>query len=141
MTATASDPTIAARRLVDACEVVVNAALRAGAAMTDGGRNIDDHQVHTERLAYLATQVRAAAELTAFVERTGDAFEGELALVYSGEVAWALRSQLDAAWDDFGLDAVEAAPLRDEETRAAMRRGLDEGAIRAIGRTVIAAQG
>ncbi len=141
MTATASDPTTAARQLVDACDAVLAAALRAGAAMTDGGRNIDDHQVHTERLAYLATQVRAAGELTAYVERTGDAFQGELALVYAAEVASALGSQLDAAWDDFGLSEADAAPIRDEETRATMRRGLDEAAIRAIGRTVIESQG
>lgn len=141
MTATASDPTTAARLLVDACETVIAASLRAGAQLTDGGRNIDEHQVHTERLAYLATQVRAAAELTAYAERIGDAFQGELALVYAGEVASALGSQLDAAWNDFGISDADAAPLRDEAAVAAMRRGRDEAAIRAIGRTVIDAQG
>ncbi len=141
MTATASDPATAARELVEAARSVIAAALRTGAETTDGGRSIDDHQVHTERLAYLATQVAAADELSAYAERTGDAFQGELALVYAAVVASALRSQIDAAWEDFGLTEDEVAPLGSAEALAAMRRGLDEASIRAIGRRVIDAQG
>ena len=58
MTTTALNPLTAARELVDDAQTVVDAALKHGAAVTEGGRLIDDHQVHTERLAYLATQVR-----------------------------------------------------------------------------------
>ena len=141
MTTTASDAATAARRLVDASQQVMDAALRAGAETTGGGREVDDHQVHVERLAYLATQVRAAHELASFVERSGDAFQADLALVCAAEVASALRSQIDAAWDAFGLSEAEFASLGADDVLAAMRRGRDEGLIRAIGRLVIESQG
>ncbi|MFN8638910.1 MAG: acyl-CoA dehydrogenase family protein [Dehalococcoidia bacterium] len=41
----------------------------ARAAASGGGGGIDQRKVHTERLAYLATQVRAAHELVAYAER------------------------------------------------------------------------
>jgi glycolate oxidase iron-sulfur subunit len=48
-----------ARLLVSAAQEVIDAALKHAAQVTEGGAKIDDHQVHTERVAYLATQVRA----------------------------------------------------------------------------------
>ena len=39
---------------------VMDSALEHGRRLTDGGRAIDDHQVHAERLAYAATEVKAA---------------------------------------------------------------------------------
>jgi alkylation response protein AidB-like acyl-CoA dehydrogenase len=41
-------------------------ALHHGRRITDNGKGIDDHQVQTERLAYLATEVEAARALSAY---------------------------------------------------------------------------
>jgi (2S)-methylsuccinyl-CoA dehydrogenase len=143
MTTADATPAATARRLVDAAQGVVDAALRHGAEVTEGGARIDDHQVHVERLAYLATQVRAAHDLVAYAERLAeggrpDAAQERMALVYAAEVAHGLRSQIEAAWDDFGVADADVAALHEPEMREAIRRGLDEEAIRAIGRDAIA---
>ena len=111
-----------ARRLVDAATGVIDAALASAASMTDGGRRIDDHQVHTERVAYLATQVRAAHELTAYAERLAaagipDARQVTMAYAYAAEVAHVLGSAIDAAWESFGLAEVDLESLRAPELR------------------------
>ncbi|MEX2372440.1 MAG: acyl-CoA dehydrogenase family protein, partial [Dehalococcoidia bacterium] len=146
MTATEANPAAAARTLVDAAQGVVDAAVQHAAQVTEGGSLIDDHQVHTERIAYLATQVRAAQDLVAFVERVRaagrpDALQERMAHAYAAEVVHALRSQVEAAWDDFGLDEGDIAPLHASDVRGLVREGLDEAAIRAIGREMIASGG
>jgi (2S)-methylsuccinyl-CoA dehydrogenase len=141
MTTTAVNPLTAARDLVTAAQAAVDAALEHGAAVTEGGRLVDDHQVHTERLAYLATQVLAAHELTSYAERTGDRQQAEYALVYAAEVMRTLRSQIESAWDDFGLTDAEAAALATPALRDAVRAGSDEARIRALGVQTIASLG
>ena len=145
MTATEVDALTTARSLVDAAQGVVDAAVAHAAAVTEGGAAIDDHQVHTERVAYLATQVRAAHELAAAAERLREAGRRDeqtegAALVYAAEAAHAVRSAVEAAWDDFGVgDAASAfdAP----EVRSAIRAGLDESRVRELGRRAIASLG
>ncbi|MEE8422201.1 MAG: acyl-CoA dehydrogenase family protein, partial [Dehalococcoidia bacterium] len=135
----------AARALVDASQAVIDASTRHAAEVTAGGREIDDHQVHVERLAYLTTQVRAAHELVAFVERRVEAsdvdpvVESE-ALVYAAEAAHALRSALVIAPQDFGAGEAALA-LESADASAAVRDGLDEGRIRELGRTVMTSLG
>ena len=141
-----STTTTSARGLVDASQRVIDAALRHHAGVTNGGRDVDAHQVHTERVAYLATQVRAAAELVAYSERlTGsgrqDALIDRLALVYAAEATQALRSAVEAAWDDFGLGDADAAVLDDRAVRGGIREGLAHAFVEAIGRDVIATLG
>jgi len=145
-TETAINPLIAARELVVAAQAVVDAALHHGAEVTEGGRTIDDHQVHTERLAYLATQVRAAHEQTAYAERLEAAgspveLHAEYALIYTAEVVQSLRSQIESAWDDFGLTEDDLAGLYAPAAREAVRAGANEGLIREVGRQVIASLG
>lgn len=146
MTIASVNAAATARQLVTASQSVLDAALAHGARVTEGGRLIDDFQVHTERLAYLATQVRAAHEQTAYAERLADAGKGDelqdaMALIYAAEVTHALRSQIEAAWDDFGLDDAQVAPLLTTETREAVRAGLSEERVRDVGTRVIAAGG
>ena len=145
MTATETDALATARALVDAAQGVIDAALRQGAEITEGGRAVDEHQVHVERLAYLATQVRAAHELAAYVERLAaagkaDALIESEALAYAAETAHALRSAVEAAWDDFSVGAAAEA-LYADPLRQAVRTGLGEGRMRAIGRQALAALG
>ena len=148
MTATAdtgADALALARGLADRAGRVVGAALARAAEVTDGGAGIDDHQVHVERVAYLATQARAARELVASAEglREAGAPDGQqedAALVYAAESAHALRSAIEAARDDFGIDGAAAA-LDEPGARAAIRAGLAEARVRGLGRRAIAARG
>ncbi len=135
-----------ARALVDCAQRVIDATLQSAARVTDGGDLIDEHQVHGERIAYLATQVRAATDLVEFAERvaaagTPDALHERMAFAYAAEVAHLLRSQIEAAWDAFELTEAHVAPLHAPDTREAIRAGLDEAFVRAIGRDVIATGG
>ena len=135
-----------ARQLVDLCQETLDRALSHAAQVTEGGRTIDDHQVHTERLAYLATMVRAANEQTGYAERLGergqnDTVAAECALIYAADVARELRSQLDSAWDDFGLGESDLARLDAPEIKRLVRAGSDEARIRALGAGVIASLG
>ena len=145
-TDTALNPLTAARELVDDAQAVIDAALKHGAAVTEGGRLIDDHQVHTERLAYLATQVRAAHEQTAYAERlsasgVNDPIQAEYALIYAAEVVQSLRSAIETAWDDFGLTEADLAGLYAPAAREAVRAGSSEARIREVGQRIIASLG
>ena len=142
---TGIDAVAVARRLVDAAGDAIDAAIAHAAEVTDGGAAIDDHQVHTERIAYLATQVRAAGALVASSEGLREAGvrdeqQEDAALVYAAEATHALRSAIEAARDDFGID--DAADALDHaELRAAVRAGLDQSRVRALGRRAIASLG
>src|SRR6266705_3375901 len=46
--------------IIPAVRAVLDEALAAGRRTTDGGKAIDEHQVHAERLAYAATEAAAA---------------------------------------------------------------------------------
>ncbi len=59
------DPLPAARTLVDAAQEAVATAIAAAAELTDGGKTIDDHEVHAERVGQVATFARAAEVLVA----------------------------------------------------------------------------
>jgi alkylation response protein AidB-like acyl-CoA dehydrogenase len=57
-------PTLAdARVLLEACEALCETVLERAREVTQGGRAIDDQQVLSERVAYAATEARAAREL------------------------------------------------------------------------------
>ncbi len=139
------DAVAVARTLVDAAGAAIDAAVAHAAEVTEGGALIDDHQVHTERIAYLATQVRAASALVASSEALREAGvhdeqQEDAALVYAAEATHTLRSAIEAARDDFGIDEAAAA-LDTSELRSAVRAGLDEARVRALGRRAIASLG
>ena len=146
MTISTTSPLTDARQLVDVAQGVIDASLQSAARVMQGGELLDDHQVHGERLAYLATQVRAASDLVAFAERvaaagTPDALHERMAFAYAAEVVHALRSQIEAAWPAFALTEGDVAPLHAATTRHLVRAGLDEAFVRAIGRDVITTGG
>ena len=145
MTTTEIDALATARSLVDAAQGVVDVALRHAADVTEGGRSVDDHQVHVERVTYLATEVRAAHELAAYAERLAAAGQPDVlteseALVCAADALHSLRSAVEAAWDDFGVGEAADA-LHTGEVRDAVRAGLDQDRIRAIGRQLLAVLG
>jgi (2S)-methylsuccinyl-CoA dehydrogenase len=134
-----------ARLLVDASQQVIEAALAHASKVTNGGADIDDHQVHTERVTYLATQIRAARELTATAERLAasrkaDSLLAAEAFAYAAEATHALNAAVEAYWDDFGV-AEAAGHIAGSAVRQTVREGLAERRIRDIGRARIASGG
>jgi (2S)-methylsuccinyl-CoA dehydrogenase len=133
--------------MLTSAERVMEAALDSARRTMDGGRAIDDHQVHAERLAYAATELRAAREMAAYAAALRDAgrpddLAGEQALAYTAEVVHKLRLQIEGALDDFGIDeALLERELGSADVRAVIRGGLAESRLRGIGRRVIEMRG
>lgn len=136
----------AARRLVDVADAAVEAAIAAASRFTEGGRGIDEHQPHAERIAQAATEVRAASELLAYAEAQASAgninpLAEEQAFAFAAEVAHRLHGTIDAHAQEFGLDDGVRDRLEDPEIRALIRAGLDDSRIQRIGRGVLASRG
>jgi len=131
-----TNPTLAdAHLLRDAAQHLVGKALERAREITDGGKRIDDHQVLTERVAYAATQARAASELVDAVEAAGQGGIAATTCVASvADLTRSLLGRIEPALDDLGLgdDALEEAfPAA---TRAVLRSAGHESVFRAIGR-------
>src|SRR5690349_11424087 len=97
-------------QLIDALDATVREAVAKAAATTNGGRDIDAHQPHAERVAYLATEVEAAKRLRAYADECAaegarDPQTDDMALVFAAEVAARAIAQIDAHLDEFGLAA------------------------------------
>src|SRR5262249_26670253 len=111
MTATRNStdtPLASASRIHSAGEAGPGAALEAARGTMDGGKAVDEHQVHAERLAYAATELQAAREMIAYAEGlrgwgSADAIAEEQALAYTAEVVHKLRSQAEGALEEFGV--------------------------------------
>jgi (2S)-methylsuccinyl-CoA dehydrogenase len=135
-----------ARPLLEAAESLLGPALERARVRTAGGKAIDDHQVLTERIAYAATEARAAHEVVAFAHGAREDGRGSeileaTAAAAAAELVASLRVRLELALDDLGLseDALESAfpkPLR-----ATLRRLTSESLLRRIGRHVIERRG
>src|SRR5688572_18562992 len=128
----------AIRRINEASRTALDAALVAGRRLTDGGKSIDDHQVHAERLAYAATEVAAAEALAAYAAGAGDATTDAMAAGFAAEVADRLRGRIEGHREDFGVsDAVLAKSVGDAEVQTAVRAAQHEARFRDIGREMI----
>src|SRR5215468_2541351 len=118
--------------ILPALRAVMDSALESGRRLTDGGRAIDDHQVHAERLAYAATEVKAAEALAAYAASRRDAGAPDattdaMAAAFAGEVAAKLRGAIEAHRDDFGVpDDVLARTLASAEVSGAVRAAQHE---------------
>jgi (2S)-methylsuccinyl-CoA dehydrogenase len=142
-----STPTLDdARPLLEAAEGLIERALERAREVTGGGRRIDDHQVLTERVAYAATQGRAARELFDFAaaaarDGRGDATLEMLAAAGVAEQLRGLWGRLEPAADDLGLGDTgleEAFPSR---LREQLRRVGHESVLRELGRRVCESRG
>ena len=131
--------------IVDALQKVRDEALHHGRSLTDNGKGIDEHQVHSERLAYLATEVEAARALLAYAKeasQNGETDIGDKALGFAAEVGHKLLAQADVHLEDFGFsDAFLNETLGSAEVKAALRSGAHESRFRKIGQSVLASQG
>jgi (2S)-methylsuccinyl-CoA dehydrogenase len=131
--------------IVDALQKMRDEALHHGRRITENGKGIDDHQVHTERLAYLATEVEAARALLAYAngaQEHGETEASEMALGFAAEIGQKWLNQADIHLTDFGFaEAVLADSLGRGDVKAAMRVGAHENRFRQIGQSVIANRG
>ncbi len=131
--------------LVADIDEVVRAAVESASRRTDGGKKIDDWQVHSERVAYAATEVLAAKAMLEYAEAASG---GEAALfldeaaVFAGETAAKISGQYVAAAADFDLpDGLFDRTLGSAAARDRIRLCASEDRVRAIGRTVAAQRG
>lgn len=136
----------AARRLCEAAQQTAETAIASASKRMDGGRAIDEHQVHAERIAQIATEARAAAELTAYAEGQAakgkpDALVEDQALAFVAEAVHKARSSILANADDYALDDETLSTLNSDEVTALIRAGMSEARYREIGTRVIAARG
>jgi (2S)-methylsuccinyl-CoA dehydrogenase len=131
--------------LISALERVVDAALENAAKRTDRGKAIDDHQVHCERVSYLATELRAAKALAEYADAApadDDPLAAEAAAVFTANAAARCRAQVATHLDAFGFkEAFVQDTLDSPEAAALVRSGASEERVRALGRAVIASGG
>jgi (2S)-methylsuccinyl-CoA dehydrogenase len=119
---------------------VVDAALARGREITERGEAIDRHQVHSERLAYLATETAAVEALLdyAAVGAAHDPLAAESAVVFTAMVAARVRAQVAEHLDRFGLGSdVLAETLGRPEIDRFVRAGLADDRIEAVGAQVL----
>jgi len=131
-----------AKTLLAAAEHLQERAIASARELTQGGRKIDDHQVSTERVAYAATEARAAREVVEAVGvareegRSSERFE-LCAAAAVGDLVASLRERLSQSVDDLGIgdDAIEQAfPA---SLRGLLRSTTSESVFREIGAQVI----
>jgi (2S)-methylsuccinyl-CoA dehydrogenase len=133
-----------ARVLVDAALNLTQLAVASATALTGQGRTIDDHQVIVDRVAYAATEARAASELLAAAEASGSGGRAagtleSMAISAAAELFRAARDRLEPVADDLDIyGQLEAAAVG---VRDALRRAGHESLVRAHGRSVAEAAG
>jgi (2S)-methylsuccinyl-CoA dehydrogenase len=135
-----------ARNALAGAQALVDRALERAREITDGGKRIDDHQVLSQRVAYAATEARAAHELCELTgsiraEGRGDAQLETLAGAAAAELALSVRNRLAPALDELGLSEATLDETYPAERRALLYRAAHESVFRAIGRHVAERRG
>ena len=141
-----SESLAAARRLADIAGQVAESAVASAAKLTGGGKEIDAHQVHVERVAQMATEARAAAELTAYSEVQSDdgrpdALADDEAFVFAAEALHKAHALIETDPETFAIDSALHDTLASSETRGVVREGMSVARVVDVGRRVIEARG
>lgn len=136
----------AVEKLVSTADAVVRESLEVASKRTEGGRGIDEEQVHCERLAYGATEVAAARDLLAYAKSVPagerDASVDAMAGVFAAEIAQKIAGQIDAHIDEYGISEERLnATLGSAEIKGLVRCLGHDSVVRAIGREVMARRG
>ncbi len=116
------------QRIADASCELADRAVAAARKLTNGGAAIDEHQVVVDRVAYVATEARAIAELAVAPEAVA-----ELAAVAVAELAASIPHRLGPIAPALALELRYPDPVAAE-----IAAGLDPKAVEAIGAAVIA---
>jgi (2S)-methylsuccinyl-CoA dehydrogenase len=136
-----------ASTILTAARAAITEALAAARKVTRDGKDIDEHQVHAERVAYAATEVAAAEALATYAADRRAAGHGDditdlMAAAFAGEIAAKLRATIEAHEDDFGVSArVLDETLRAPAVRTAIRAAQHEERFRRIGQEMIRTRG
>jgi (2S)-methylsuccinyl-CoA dehydrogenase len=131
-----------ARALVDAARKFTDFAVRQTSTLTKKGEAIDEHQVIVERVAYAATETRAALELVLAAEAASARKETQLeqlAIGCAADLFRTSRDRLEAIADDIELRAELESTVA--SVKDALRRAGHESLVRATGLAVAEAQG
>jgi (2S)-methylsuccinyl-CoA dehydrogenase len=131
-------------RILEAADAVVRQSLEVASERTDGGKGIDDEQVHSERLAYAATELAAARDLLAYARGSGAGHPAvpAMAAAFAAEFALKLAGQVSAHPREFGVDAARLSEtLGAAAVVDAARTAVADETISSIGRHVIATRG
>jgi (2S)-methylsuccinyl-CoA dehydrogenase len=135
------DPTLRrADELVAAMQRLYEPALQAVRETTENGRRSDEFQVVIERIAYAATELRAAAALadyalSAQAAQPANALPQRMALAWAAEVAERLQMTLQGVCPGRELTCYDEAEI------ALIREGTAVETLTAIGREVIESGG
>jgi (2S)-methylsuccinyl-CoA dehydrogenase len=132
--------------ILPALRSAMDGALEVGRRVTEGGKAIDAHQVYAERLAYAATEVRAAEALAEYARTRRAAGSPDdttdlMAAAFAGEVAAKLIGLVQTHCDDFGPPDQLLGALSSSEVAQAIRSAQHESRFREIGREVIRTRG
>ncbi len=135
-----------ARLLLTAAEALLAQALARARAITAHGADIDAHQVLAERVAYAATEGRAARafiEFTAEAASDGRGSAGLETLCAAGVALLVrnLRERIDSVMLELGLEDTALEAAFPASVRACLRRTGSEAVFREIGRHVAASRG
>src|SRR2546428_12180017 len=127
----------AARRLSELARAAAGSGAAAASRLTEGGRLVDEHRVHAERIAQLATEARAAEELVSYARNQAeagkpDALAGDEALAFSAEVVAKAWFAVDLHPELYAFDHNVLERLHDPETARLVRAGQSDSHIRAI---------
>jgi (2S)-methylsuccinyl-CoA dehydrogenase len=135
------------RTILTALEHTLKRTLDQAQQTTQSGQRIDDFQVHCERLAYRATELRAAQDLLHYAESLAphgqdDTVAVMICLAFAAEVGQKCLAEIDANLDDYGVsEAFLQETLATAEVRRAIRVGAAEALLRHIGRSVLDTNG
>lgn len=136
-----------ARTLISAYEKMLDEALLNASRQTGNGKQIDDFQVHSERVAYRATEFRAARELIHDAERQLEVGHDEpvaatMALAYTSMVLHGFWSDANANLEDYGFsESFLDQAIGTADAKRALRAGMAERVFRTIGRQALEANG
>ena len=134
MTASLED----ARLILEAGSQLLADSVAAAKSLTNNGKQIDDHQVVTERVAYAATEAVAAHEMLRELDAwqadgQATALREKLAIAAVGELMANLRERLSLVADDLGIGDRAVESTFPADVRAALRRSTAEALLREIG--------
>ncbi len=133
-----------AKTIVTAALNFTEQAVARASARTQQGNAIDEHQVLSSRVAYAATEARAAKELCDFTVNLGaraTPLHERLAVAAAAELATSARDRLGPVLEDLGMSESDVDKAFPSDVRALIRKAGHESVLREIGRHVAEEQG
>ena len=139
----ATDLTLDDGKKIDAAlKAFTDEAVAQASKLTAGGKQIDEHQVHVERIARLATEQRAVAEFLGYAgqiagEGKPDPLIEKMAIAFAGEIASRSLADAGAALEEYGMsDEALAGSVGAGDIRKLCRDAISETHFREIGKKV-----